>query len=152
MMPAVACPVDGCAYVTADAGDAAGAVLLKFHLDTHTTTSQQRKQGKPNKIKTPKLKSGIGPDNFNFWRERWDNYKRVNRLKDVQDIQDQLVNCCETELYRDLHNTFGTSLQTKTEEDLILEMQGLAVPHHRNLGNIIALRSATQERDERIRS
>ena len=35
-MPAVASPVDGCAYVTADAGDAVGAVLLKFHLDTHT--------------------------------------------------------------------------------------------------------------------
>ena len=102
--------------MTADAGDAAGAVLLKFHLDTHTATSQQHKQGKPNKIETPKLKSGIGRDDFNFWREGRDNYKRVNRLDNVQDIRDQLVNCCETELYRDLHNIFGT------EEELILKM------------------------------
>ena len=112
----------------------------------------QHEQGKPNKIETPKLKSGIGPDNFNFWRERYDNYKRVNRLDEVQDIRDQLVTCCETELYRDLHNTFGTSLQTKMEEDLILKMRGLAVPHHSNLVSIVVLRSATQERDERIRS
>ena len=76
----------------------------------------------------------------------------MNRLDDVQDIQDQLVNFCETELYRDLHDTFGKSLWKKMEEDLILEMRGLAVPHHSNLVSIVALRSATQERDERIRS
>ena len=92
----IACPVGGCPYEIAGIGDAAGAVLLKFHLDSHTTSLQQRKQGKPNKIETPKLRSGIGPDDFNFWRERWDNYKRVNRLDDVQDIRDQLVNCCKT--------------------------------------------------------
>ena len=38
-MLAVTCPVDGCYYMTANTGDAAGAVLLKFHLDTHTATS-----------------------------------------------------------------------------------------------------------------
>ena len=90
--------MEGYTYETANIGDAAGAVLLKFHLDSHTTSSQQRKQGKPNKIETPKLKSGIGPDDFNFWRERWDNYKRVIRLNYVQGIRDQLINCCETEL------------------------------------------------------
>ena len=109
-MPMIACPVEGFPYKTANIGDAAGAVLLKFHLDSRTTSSQQRQQGKSNKIETPKLRSGIGPDKFNFWHEQWENYKRVNRLRDVQDIRNQLVNCCETELYCDLHNMFGTSL------------------------------------------
>ena len=98
------------------------------------------------------MKSSIGPDEFNFWVERWRNYKRVNRLTDIKDVRDQLVNCCETELYRDLHYTHGTSLQEKSEEELIEEMRGLAVPHHSNLVNIVALRSATQDHGERIRS
>ena len=63
-----------------------------------------------------------------------------------------MVNCCETELYRDLHHTYGTSLQEKSEEELIEQMRGLAVPHHSNLVNIVALRSATQDHGERIRS
>ena len=40
----------------------------------------------------------------------------------------------------------------KTEEDLILEIETLAVIHHSNLVSIVALRSATQECDKRIRS
>ena len=65
----------------------------------------------------------------------------------MQDIRNQLVNCCETELYHDLHNTFGTSLQqkteeeltTETEEELTTEMRGLAVPNHSNLVSVVAL-------------
>ena len=58
----------------------------------------------------------------------------------MQDIRNQLVNCCETELYHDLHNTFGTSLQQKTEEELTTEMRGLVVPNHSNLVSVVALR------------
>ena len=76
----------------------------------------------------------------------------MNRLDEAQDIRDQPVNYCETELYRDLHNTFGISLQMKTEEDLISKMWGLAFPHPSNLVSIVALRSASEERNERIRS
>ena len=35
---------------------------------------------------------------------------------------------------------------------MIKEMRRLAVPHHSNLVNIVAMRSVTQERDERVRS
>ena len=28
--------------------------------------------GKPNKIVTPKLETRIGPDEFSFWKEKWD--------------------------------------------------------------------------------
>ena len=76
---------------------------------------QPKQQGRPNKIDTPRLKLGSGPDEFSFWREKWQTYKRVARLNDAQDIRDQLVNCCEDDLHRDLHNSLGTSLQTKTE-------------------------------------
>ena len=77
---------------------------------------------------------------------------RYIRELEVQDIRDQLTICCSDELYRDLHRSLGSSLQTKTEEELIKEMKKLAVPHHSNLVNIVNLRSITQERDERVRS
>ena len=155
-MAGLKCGTVGCEFETEDGTLDQKLKHLELHaLLTHPANAlpvqQQRQQGRPNKIETPKLKMGVGPDNFHFWKGRWDHYKRVNRLDDAQDIRDQLVNC-ETELYRDLHNTLGTSLQMKMEEELISEMRGLAVPHHSNLVSIVALRSATQERGERIRS
>ena len=37
------------------------------------------------------------------------------------------------------------------EDDLVKEMKRLAVPHHSNLVNIVALQSVTQEREELVR-
>ena len=73
-------------------------------------------------------------------------------LESEQEIRDQLTNCCSDELVRDLFRSLGSSLQTKTEQELIDEMEKLAVPHHSNLVNIVNPRSLTQERDERVRS
>ena len=146
-MHELTCPFPDCGNVTSHDNDNLAITIFNAHIGTHTVGSQQRQQGKPNKIETPKLRSRIGPDKFNFWLERWENYKRVNRLREVQDIRDQLVNYFETELYCNLHNTFGTSLQLKAEEELTTEMWGLAVPHHSNLVSVVALRSATQGED-----
>ena len=113
-MAGLKCGTDGCEFVTEDGTLDQKLKHLELHtLQTHRAVQQQRQQSRPNKIETPKLKMGIGPDDFNFWLGRWNHYKRVNRLDAAQDIRDQLVNCCETELYRDLHNTLGTSLQMK---------------------------------------
>merc|ERR1712106_108513 len=146
------CPFTECGHVTTDEDTSLAVSLFNAHMRTHTVGAQNRPSSKVNKIETPRLKAGVGSDEFNFWKERWRNYKRVNRLTEIQDIRDQLVNCCETDLYRDLHYTHGASLQEKTEDELIEEMRGLAVPHHSNLVNIVALRSAKQEHGERIRT
>ena len=44
----------------------------------------------------------------------------------------------------------GSNLHTKSEESFIKEMSRLAVPLHSKLVNILALRSITQEREERV--
>ena len=49
-----------------------------------------------------------------------------------------------------LFRSLGSTLHTMTEDSLVKEMKRLAVPHHSNLVNIVALRSVTQEREERL--
>ena len=93
MMPELTCPFHDCADVMSHENDRIAVAIFNAHVGTHTVGAQQCQPGKPNKIEMPKLKSGIRPDEFNFWVERWKNYKCVNRLSDVQDIRDQLVNC-----------------------------------------------------------
>ena len=81
-MPELTCPFHDCADVTSHENDGIAVAIFNAHVGTHTVGAQQRQPGKPNKIEMPKLKSGIGPDEFNFWVERWKNYKCVNRLSD----------------------------------------------------------------------
>ena len=114
-MPELTCPFPDCGDGTSLENDSVAVAIFNAHVGTHTVGAQQRQQGKPNKIETPKLRSGIGPDEFNFWLERWKNYKRVNRLRDVQYIRNQLVNCCETELYRDLYHILYTFLDISAQ-------------------------------------
>ena len=60
-----------------------------------------------------------------------------------------MTNCCSEELVRDLFRSLGSSMDTKTEQELVNEMKRLAVPHQSNLVN---LRSLSEDRDKRIRS
>ena len=79
-------------------------------------------------------------------------YKRSAELTELEDIRDQLTSCCYEELYYDLLRSLGSTLHTMSEDSLAKEMKRLAVPHHSNLVNIVALRFITQEREERVRS
>ena len=88
LMVCLKCDTAGCMFVTEDGTLDQKLKHLELYLWTHPAVQQQRQQGKPNKIETPNLKSGIGTDDFNFVRERWDNYKRVNRVDNAQDIRD----------------------------------------------------------------
>ena len=81
-----------------------------------------------------------------------DTYKRSSGITELGAIRDQLTSCCSEEIYRDLFRTLGSSPHTLTEDVGIKEMKRLAVPHNSNLVNIVAMRSVTQERDERVRS
>ena len=165
-MPGIACQAQGCTFNTAQQVDEGAAVsdqlmLLRIHTDVVHPPSgrgvdgqgvRQGGGGKPNKIVTPKLEMGIGPDEFSLWKEKWDTYKRSSGITELGAIRDQLTSCCSDEIYRDLFRTLGSSLHTLTEDAMIKEMRRLAVPHHSNLVNIVAMRSVTQERDERVRS
>ena len=66
--------------------------------------------GKPNKLVTPKLEMGIGPDKFGFCYEKWSVYKRSAKLTEIGDIRDQLTSCCSDELYEDLFRSLASTL------------------------------------------
>ena len=69
-MPELTCPFPDCGDVTSHEHDNVAVAIFNAHVDTHTVGAQQHQQGKPNKIKTPKLQSGIGHNEFNFWLKR----------------------------------------------------------------------------------
>ena len=161
MRPTCVAGVDGAKYKTPPLEPGDAVLMLDIHdrqvhgaaeAQVHHRGGRGGAAAKPNKMATPKLEMGTGPDDFALWIEKWQVYKRTTGITELQDIRDQLTICCSEELYRDLHRSLGSSLQTKTEAELIKEMKKLAVPHHSNLVNIVNLRSITQERDERIRS
>ena len=117
--------------------------MLDKHIDAvHVATPQPPAHGhhggwggKPNKLVTPKLEIGIGPDKLGFWKDNWTMYKRSAKLT-AWGHQGAAYN----ELFDDLFRTLGPTLHTMTETLLVKEMRMLAVPHHSNLVNIVALR------------
>ena len=129
-MPGIACQAQGCTYNTAqqvdeDADVSDQLMLLRIHTDVVHPPSgpgvdgqgvRQGGGGKPNKIVTPKFELGIGPDEFSFWKEKWDTYKRSSGITELGAIRDQLTSCCSDEIYRDLFRTLGSSLHTLTED------------------------------------
>ena len=157
--PACVSGKDGAKYKTPPLPPAEAVKMLDLHdRRVHgAAAAPDHQQGgaaaaKPNKMATPKLEMGTGPDDFALWEEKWKVYKRTAGVTSAQQIRDQLTICCSDELYRDLHRSLGTSLNSMSEEELIKEMKKLAVPHHSNLVNIVNLSSFSQERDERVRS
>ena len=117
-LPGIACQADGCTYNTADHVDENATVtdhLTLLHIHTNITHlpggraadragadglgTQQSGRGKPNKLVTPKLEMGVGPDVFSFWRDKWNTYKHSSGLTDVGAICDQLTSCYSKEIY-----------------------------------------------------
>jgi hypothetical protein len=155
MRPTCVSGEDGAKYKTPllEPGDAIKLLDLHDRGVHGGAVGRDQQQGgaaaKPNKMTTPKLEMGTGPDDFALWEEKWKVYKRTAGLTRDQELRDQLTICCSDELHRDLYRSLGSSLNTMTEELLIKEMRKLAVPHHSNLVNIVSLSSFSQERDER---
>ena len=65
-MPVVNCPEIDCQFDTGDVNDAAGAVLLKYHLDRiHPAPAMS----KPLVFPLPKLKGGVTEDEFKTFEQ-----------------------------------------------------------------------------------
>ena len=95
-MPVVECPVAGCGHKTADTGDAAGAVLLKFHLNTaHSVSPATTHEPTPKlQLDRPRIKAGAGNDDWSHFIRDWQTYKDVCRLTETQ-CKKVLFECCD---------------------------------------------------------
>lgn len=150
------CLAPGCEWVSQKCEEALAERLLTQHMTfLHPVRGQpptQQQRSKLEKVPRPVLKMGIGQDDLGFFKRKWEAYKRSCELTDLTDIRIQLVACCEEELERDMYRSLGSSISTATEAEIMAEMEKLSVLGQSNLVNIVALMSATQEREEKVRS
>ena len=100
-MPAVACPIEGCAYVTPDMDAIIAAALITAHATTHNTTSNQMAAVKVEKVKRPTISSAGTSEEWTYFIFRWTDYVEATKLSS-KDQTVQLLECCDEQLSKDL--------------------------------------------------
>ena len=92
MRPVCVAGEDGARYRTPqlEPGDAIRDLDLhdrQVHSAAEAQVHQQGGRGgaaaKPNKMATPKLEMGTGPDDFALWKEKWQVYKRTTGITEL---------------------------------------------------------------------
>jgi hypothetical protein len=165
------CPQKECAYTTAVDIPVGGIVtdhvtMLGFHREAAHPKPPPPPQpvggGAPRggdgggrsrleKLPRPTISAGSNQQDYKFFIEQWNRYKRFLGEADADKLRDQLMYCPDDALRKHVSKSLGESADTITEADLLKEIEKLAVERQSNLINTVALMSATQERDEGIR-
>ena len=134
------CIEPGCAWVSQELSETLAAQVLGMHVS------------KLEKIHRPSIKLGVAQDEFDFFSSRWKSYVRNCAITDPVILRDQLIECCDHELMKHLHNTLGSTLLVKSAADIMKEIEKLAVIRQSNLVKVSRLLEAVQDRDEPVRS
>ena len=148
-MPSTACPIAGCDFVTADVPDAAERIaLLTIHATTHNNTTPTA--AKPEKVSRPKVASGSSSEDWQYFVQRWADYKAATNIYG-SDIKMQLLECCDESLRRDLHRSDKT-ISSKSETSILSAIKRLAVREENTMVSRVLLQSMHQYRDEGVRN
>ena len=140
-MPAVACPIPGCDYVTEDLNAAIVAAL--------TTTPTQ---GPTAAAKVDRVISVAGTsEEWEYFLSRWSDYVDATKATG-RDRALQLLECCDEPLRKDLTRSAGGSLTNKTEDEILAAIKKLAVRQENTMVARVALHNMRQDRDEPIRA
>ena len=129
-MPAIACPLADCEYVTEDVESSAAAMLLLLHNNVHTSTPTTRtptasnKQRAP-KLERPKITSGSSEEAWNSFETRWSMFKRGTELSAGECVQ-HLFECCDEDLSEPLLKRYADAVSS-TEANLLAATKQLAV-------------------------
>ena len=149
-MPTVKCPVPECPYVTADIGDAAGAVLLKFHLDQNHATpappAGRSTEPTPPKLQLdrPRIKAGATSDDWSHFLRDWNTYKEVCCITQSQ-AKKVIFECCDEDLKHLMYGQYTSEQQdAATEDQLIASLKQLAVVFESALTHRLRLGDAVQ--------
>ena len=104
------------------------------------------------KVPRPQIKLGIGQDEFSYFKNGWTSYKRSCGITDETEIRDQLRAACHEDLRRNLFSCLGSKLDTLTEQQLLDEIEKLAVLSQNNLVKVVHLLALSQDREEPVRA
>ncbi len=123
-MPAVACPIPGCAYITDDLEAAIVAVLLTVHSTTHVPSHATA--AKVEKVRRPVISAAGTSEEWAYFVSRWTEYVSATKVEG-QDKLVQLLECCDEPLRKDLTRYSGGTLTTKTFDEVLAGIKKLAV-------------------------
>ena len=127
-MPEIECPRTACAYKTPDVDVAAAMQLIQIHAGEHGAAAApaQAVQQAPEKLRRPHLEAGGCQEMWTYFKSRWSRYKKLSQIAG-DTITGQLLECLDEELLLDLHRNSGDKLDTMTEDQLLTEIEMLAV-------------------------
>ena len=103
------------------------------------------------KIPRPEISGGCSQEDFKFFTRKWAQYVRSSNEKDQTKLKDQLTNCPNESLRNALYKALGDRINTINVEDLMKEIEELAVVRQSNNVNTLAMITAKQERDKPVR-
>ena len=121
---------------------------LKHQINPEGPNNQS--QDKSEKINKPKINIGCTPEDWLFFMDQWSDYKVLSKPSD-KDISRILLQCCETELRKNLHRIYG-SLGSESEEFVLKAIKQQAVQIENIVVSRVNLLGMKQDHDETIRS
>ncbi len=147
---AIPCPFDGCDWTIPEGTDTALAPVL---LTTHAMNHRANPRAKPAPVKRPELTSGGTTETWTYFLQRWRSYVTSVQLTG-QDLTIQLLECCDSNLRRDVTRNMVDPLPIEgmTERDLLAAIKSLAVTAENTKVARVALSRMTQDRTEPIRA
>ena len=147
---AIPCPFNGCTWAIPEGTDPGLAPVL---LTTHALNHQTNPRAKPAAVKRPELTSGGTTEAWTYFLQRWRSYVTSVQLTG-QDLTIQLLECCDSNLRRDVtRNAVGPlPIEGMTEKELLAAIKSLAVTAENTKVARVALSRMTQDRTEPIRA
>jgi len=149
-MPAIACPLPGCDYITGDLGAAIVAALITAHSTTHATGAQGP-SARIEQVKRPTVCAAGSSEEWSYFLSRWLDYTSATKVTG-RDKVIQLLECCDEPLCRDLTRSAGGSLTDKTVDEVLVAIKRLAVREENTMVARVTLHNMRQDRDKTVHS
>ena len=112
-MPSLECPVDQCAFVTANVEIQASIVLLQIHAAAaHTSTPATNQNGRAPRMERPRVEFGIDMVTWNNFIRRWDLFRSGSNIG--EDAAPRQLFECTTEKLRDMVMQADPAIASKT--------------------------------------
>ena len=145
------CPIVNCDYEIEESVPLeCKPSLLQLHLHEHQT-NDRRTTTKGEQLKRPIVSKNNSTEDWNYFLSRWENYKTATNLTEKEKTE-QLIECCDDTLRRDLNRVHRGTISTFDEPALLMAMKRLAVIEENILVTRYNLTSMTQDPDEPIRA
>ena len=125
----VNCEFSDCKYKTPEGELAVVVELLKMHFAAqHKSADKEptKSAAKLEKAKRPELKLEMSDEDWAYFLNRWESYKKAAGLEE-EDVVIQLMECCEEQLRKDHFRNYPTFKTSDSEETVLKQIRQVAV-------------------------